>query len=1712
MKKMYKLLAGFLSLVILLTVIPTTVFAAELPDYRYVRTDVHVPVYKDRAMTDVLGWFKRSSKIWIEEKTSSGSCKTGAIGAWGVSYAYVEASNLIEGPISNAPTGNNIIYETAYTISFSANGGSGSPSSVKTDSYGEAKIPTKEPTRSGYEFEGWAKSSSASSASYTSGDWYEFSSNTTLYAVWEANSIPIRNPSIGSVSVSPSSIYVGGSVTITVSGMSNCSQIKYYAVTSSGSEELLATKTSPGSSNSYSCTLNSTNIKKIRIRATGESGSTATYKDANVTVSDVPSNPYIGKVAVSPNDITVGGSVTITVSEMSNCTQIKYYAVTSSGLEELLATKTSPGSSNSYSCTLNSTNITKIRVRATGAAGTTATYKDASVTVSETTTNPPKQDGKVSKISLSSASVTQGDTFTVSATISGTFNHTDFYVKTSTTSGTTYKLQKQVVTGKNPSTTFDTDSLTPGRYYVYAVVYGNDGVLDNNDYKTLTVNEPPTNAPVQDGRVSTMSLNPSSVTQGNSFTVSATISGTFNHTDFYVKTSTTSGTTYKLQEQVVTGKNPSATFDTDSLTPGKYYVYAVVYGNDGVLDNNDYKTLTVNEPPTNPPVQDGRVSTMSLSPSSVTQGDSFTVSATINGTFNHTDFYVKTSTTSGTTYKLQKQVVTGKNPSATFDTNSLTPGKYYVYAVVYGNDGVLDNDDYKTLTINKKDDAPPQGGRVSTMSLSPSSVTQGDSFTVSATISGTFNHTDFYVKTSTTSGTTYKLQKQVVTGKNPSATFDTYSLVSGTYYVYAVVYGENGGLDNNDYKELTVIEKPTQPSSQNGKINSMSLSSSTIKQGESFTVNATVDGQFEHTDFYVKKSTLSGTKAELQKQVITGQNPSFTFNSTSLEAGEYYVYAVVYGQDGILDNNDYKKLTVESREEPMTEITTNSNQENESIKINLWNEVDKITYLRGEIVSVFGEISGNGYESSAFYLKRTQELGTESIDKRISGVEKPRASFSTEGLEAGHYYIFLVGTFNGSVNDLKPFVEFDVIENGNYITPQCDKDNVGYYVNAAKDGGSMSILINSNCDWSVVLENPSTENWITNVDKRRISTNIDEITFSIQKNSYGSPREMGIKIYANGCWEKIRVKQEAQAMALSAQFVDFLTSNQRPINGSYLGEIDQTSYTVTVECDSSISSITVVMNRDNEGRKTIPFETSEDNKYRISLSKDELIPGSIYYLKVITSSLNCEDNENCWISFRIKTNRQVTSARSASQNALHLISNYEGFVPYVYDDAYGRSARIFDESGNKIRDISGHATIGYGKLWNDSIPKTVSQEQAWKWFEEDITGYADAVCTAMDRDGFVLNQNQFDAMVSLAYNAGKGVFTSTTYAPNLMKLLREPPYNEADFRAYFKESFVTSNGTYMQGLADRRSTEMNLFFTPMSEDQINNNSTNTKSPPAKPWITYPQNNEYVPARSNLVIQGSNYDHANNTYYINLYDETEKQLILDRERAGSGNGFASIDVSKLKGHTLAIKIFANNGSSAESESDRIIFNVSQDSKDALPNGYDFYLQDSGDWATKEYGKDGSGLSSFAEAACGLFAVKNALRPLGYDISVEDLEKYAIDSKARTSDGGTYVKKLLAYLHDNYDSGIEWNAIGTDTSKAISHLQSGGTVIANVTSTRGGHYETIIRYDVNTNQFLVQDSSLISSAAWRGDKGQKEGTWILADTITANLKTDNYLIVY
>lgn len=112
-------------------------------------------------------------------------------------------------------------------------------------------------------------------------------------------------------------------------------------------------------------------------------------------------------------------------------------------------------------------------------------------------------------------------------------------------------------------------------------------------------------------------------------------------------------------------------------------------------------------------------------------------------------------------------------------------------------------------------------------------------------------------------------------------------------------------------------------------------------------------------------------------------------------------------------------------------------------------------------------------------------------------------------------------------------------------------------------------------------------------------------------------------------------------------------------------------------------------------------------------------------------------------------------------------------------------------------------TIGWGTTGQDVTRGTVwTKQRAQERFDEHITAFTTGVKNALG--GAKATQDQFDAMVSLAYNVGLGNFNAST----LLKKHKAGDYNgaKAEFPKWNK-----ANGRVMTGLTNRRKEEAALY-------------------------------------------------------------------------------------------------------------------------------------------------------------------------------------------------------------------------------------------------------------------------------------------------------------
>jgi GH24 family phage-related lysozyme (muramidase) len=145
-----------------------------------------------------------------------------------------------------------------------------------------------------------------------------------------------------------------------------------------------------------------------------------------------------------------------------------------------------------------------------------------------------------------------------------------------------------------------------------------------------------------------------------------------------------------------------------------------------------------------------------------------------------------------------------------------------------------------------------------------------------------------------------------------------------------------------------------------------------------------------------------------------------------------------------------------------------------------------------------------------------------------------------------------------------------------------------------------------------------------------------------------------------------------------------------------------------------------------------------------------------------------------------------------SKNGLELIKSFEGLRLKAY----------------KVTDSEKYFTIGYGHYGSDvKEGMEISKKKAEELFEKDVQRFVDGVNELVK---VPINQNQFDALVSFAYNVGLGALKKST----LLDLLNGKEYKGASEQF---ERWNKSGGKVLKGLVTRREKEQKLFDTSVKE-------------------------------------------------------------------------------------------------------------------------------------------------------------------------------------------------------------------------------------------------------------------------------------------------------
>lgn len=140
--------------------------------------------------------------------------------------------------------------------------------------------------------------------------------------------------------------------------------------------------------------------------------------------------------------------------------------------------------------------------------------------------------------------------------------------------------------------------------------------------------------------------------------------------------------------------------------------------------------------------------------------------------------------------------------------------------------------------------------------------------------------------------------------------------------------------------------------------------------------------------------------------------------------------------------------------------------------------------------------------------------------------------------------------------------------------------------------------------------------------------------------------------------------------------------------------------------------------------------------------------------------------------------------RKLDEDGIQFIKDREGLRLKAYDDG------------------GGVWTIGYGHAKGVKKGQVINTATAEKLLKSDLAESEGAVDALVNVE---LTQNQFNALVSFAFNVGVGAFRKST----LLKVLNKGEYGKVPNEL---SKWVKDNGKVVQGLVKRRALEAAMFM------------------------------------------------------------------------------------------------------------------------------------------------------------------------------------------------------------------------------------------------------------------------------------------------------------
>lgn len=140
-----------------------------------------------------------------------------------------------------------------------------------------------------------------------------------------------------------------------------------------------------------------------------------------------------------------------------------------------------------------------------------------------------------------------------------------------------------------------------------------------------------------------------------------------------------------------------------------------------------------------------------------------------------------------------------------------------------------------------------------------------------------------------------------------------------------------------------------------------------------------------------------------------------------------------------------------------------------------------------------------------------------------------------------------------------------------------------------------------------------------------------------------------------------------------------------------------------------------------------------------------------------------------------------------SHKGIELVKRFEGFISKAYLCP------------------AGYLTAGYGHRSNVTKDTVMTEEEAENLLKQDLKTFEQGLCKMLNAEELNVTQNQFDALISFAFNIGLSALAGST----LWRL-----FTHGDIQGAANEftKWIYAGGKPLEGLKRRRQAERELFL------------------------------------------------------------------------------------------------------------------------------------------------------------------------------------------------------------------------------------------------------------------------------------------------------------